>query len=88
MDELTRFLWEYACQYRLEGCYDAVSQQNRAECERLAKRNRIKLEQLCSPEARKRLENFCDQLQDIHSEDMEAAFTCGLRLGLALRCNP
>ena len=85
MDELTRFLWEYACQYRLEGCYDAASRQNRTESERCATRNRAELEGLCSPEALKRLENLCDQLENIHAEDTEAAFTCGLRLGLALR---
>ena len=85
MDELTHVLWTYASRYRMDGCYDASSQQHRAECERMVLRNRAELERLCSPEARKRLDSLCDHWEDIRAEDLEAAFTCGLRLGLSLR---
>ena len=33
MDELTRILWEYACKYRLEGCYDLAMKEEREENE-------------------------------------------------------
>ena len=83
MDELTRVLWEYACKCRMEGCYDLSMKQARDEEEEMAGRNRAQLEELDA--AKDGLEKLCYSLDIIRTVDMEAAFTCGLQLGLALR---
>lgn len=83
MDELTRILWDYACRCRLEGCYDLSMKQERDEDEEMAGRNRARLEELGT--AKKELETLCDCLELIRTVDMEAAFACGLRMGLALK---
>ena len=85
MDELTRTLWKYAGKYRLEGCYDLDMQQEREESETMADRNRKRLEELCSAQALERAEELCYYLEVLRSVDQEAAFLCGLRLGLSLR---
>ena len=84
MDELTRILWEYACKYRLESCYDRNMQEERQENEEAADFSRKKLEELCSSQALGQMEDLCYCMEVIHSVDEEAAFTCGLRLGLSL----
>jgi hypothetical protein len=43
------------------------------------------LKVLCSAELKERVENIFDALEILRTVDMEAAFTCGLRLGLSLR---
>ena len=83
MDELTRTLWEYACRCRLEGCYDMDMKKDREDGETMAKLNRKSLEQMDT--AAKELENLWESLELVRSVDMEAAFACGLRLGLSLR---
>ncbi len=83
MDELTRILWEYACECRLEGCYDLQIKKALQEEEEMAGRNRESLEKAdCQVET---LEKLCFSLDIIRTVDMEAAFTCGLRLGLSLK---
>lgn len=83
MDELTRALWDYASQCRLEGCYDLNMKTNREDGETMAGRNRERLAQAGAAE--KELENLWESLELVRSVDMEAAFICGLRLGLNLR---
>lgn len=83
MDELTRILWDYACKCRLEGCYDLRMKTARAEEEEMAGRNHARLEALDGAEDR--LEKLCYSLDIIRTVDMEAAFTCGLQLGLSLK---
>ena len=83
MDELTRTLWEYASQCRLEGCYDLGMKKDREDGEKMAGKNREQLEQAGA--IAKELENLWESLELVRSVDMEAAFTCGLRLGLSLR---
>lgn len=83
MDELTRILWDYACQCRLEGCYDLQMKQARQEEETMAERNRARLEELNG--AKDGLEKLCYSLDILRTVDMEAAFACGLQLGLALK---
>ncbi len=85
MDELTRTLWEYAKVCRLEGCYDLDMKREREENEAAAERNRETLAASAQPPILDRLENLCYCLDVIRSVDLEAAFTCGLRLGLSLR---
>lgn len=85
MDELTRVLWEYAGQRCLEGCYDLEMRQERGENEQAAGRSREGLEKLCPSQTSEQIENLCYSLEVIRTVDMEAAFTCGLRLGLSLR---
>lgn len=85
MDELTRILWEYAGRYRLEGYYDKSMQEEREENERVALKNRETLETLCSQDLRERIDVLSDALETIRAIDEEAAFSCGLRLGLSLR---
>ena len=85
MDELTQALWEYAGKYRLESCYDRHMQEEREENERAVKKNQEKLEKLCPAEIWERIEILCFSLEILRSVDEEAAFTCGLRLGLSLR---
>ncbi len=80
MDELTRILWEYACECRLEGCYDLQMKKAQQEEEEMVGRNLEKLD--CQAKV---LENLCYSLDIIRTVDMEAAFTCGLRLGLSLK---
>lgn len=82
MDELTRVLWDYACQCRLDGCYDLQTKAAREEEEELAGRNRAHLEE--SGAEKDALESLWDGLELIRAMDMEAAFVCGLRLGLSL----
>ena len=83
MDELTRTLWEYASQCRLEGCYDLDMKKDREDGKTMAERNREHLKQ--TGLAAKELENLWESLELVRFVDMEAAFTCGLRLGLSLR---
>ena len=83
MDELTRTLWEYASQCRLDGCYDMDMKKDREDGAAMADRNRERLEQVGA--AAKELENLWESLALVRSVDMEAAFTCGLQLGLSLR---
>lgn len=83
MDELTRILWDYACECRLEGCYDLQMKKAREEEETMAHRNRARLEELDGAEDG--LEKLWYGLDIVRNVDMEAAFTCGLQLGLALR---
>ncbi|MBD5098526.1 MAG: hypothetical protein HDT35_03080 [Clostridiales bacterium] len=85
MDELTRILWEYAGQYRLDGFYDRDAQQSREECARAVCRNREALEQTCPPDVFKRISAICDCAEELRLRDMEAAFACGFRLGAFLR---
>ena len=83
MDELTRILWEYASQCRLEGCYDLEMKRDRADGEKMAGINRALLAEAGSiPKA---VENLWDSLELVRTVDREAAFACGLRLGLSLR---
>ena len=83
MDELTRILWDYACKCRLEGCYDLRMITARAEEEEMAGRNQARLEELDA--AKDTLDKLCYSLDIIRTVDMEAAFTCGLQLGLSLK---
>ena len=83
MDELTRILWDYACRCRLEGCYSLEMKTMREEEEKMTGRNREHMEKAGCPA--KDLENLWYSLEVIRTVDMEAAFTCGLRLGLALK---
>ncbi|MCI8475049.1 MAG: hypothetical protein HFF07_06895 [Oscillospiraceae bacterium] len=85
MDELTRTLWKYAGKYRLEGCYDLDMQQEREESETMADRNRKRLEERCTPQAAERVGELCYCMEVLRAVDAEAAFVCGLRLGLSLR---
>lgn len=85
MDELTRTLWEYAKQRLLEGCYDLGMMREREDNETMADRNRKSLEELCSPRAVGRVGELCYCLEVLRMVDVEAAFACGLRLGLSLR---
>lgn len=85
MDELTRILWEYACKYRLESCYDRYMQEERKENEEVLQKNQEKLKNLCSVELWTKIDNLSDALETIRLIDEEAAFLCGLRLGLSLR---
>ena len=83
MDELTRVLWEFAAACRLEGCYDLNMKKDREDGKTMAEWN---LEHLKGTEiAAKELENLWEALELVRSVDMEAAFTCGFRLGLSLR---
>jgi len=83
MDELMHTLWEYAAACRLEGCYDLEMKREREEGETMAGQNRERLEELGT--AAKELKNLWESLDVVRSVDMEAAFVCGLRLGLDLR---
>ncbi len=85
MDELTHILWEYIGKYRLEACYGLTSQREREENEQAAGWNLEDLRRLCPPEALERVGTLMDCLENVRAEDMEAVFTCGLRLGLSLR---
>ncbi|MDE6260199.1 MAG: hypothetical protein K2M42_04960 [Oscillospiraceae bacterium] len=85
MDELTRVLWEYASQYRLDGFYDRENQHGREECTRAVHRNREELEKACPPDVFKRVSAICDCSEELRLRDMEAAFACGFRLGSSLR---
>ena len=85
MDELTHILWEYAGKYRLEGCYDMSAWKAREENEQAAGWNLEDLRRLCPSEALERVGVLMDCLENIRGEDVEAAFACGLRLGLSLR---
>ena len=83
MDELTRILWDYACKCRLEGCYDLQMKTARAEEEGMSGRNQARLKELDG--AKEETEKLCYSLDIIRTVDMEAAFTCGLQLGLSLK---
>ena len=83
MDELTRILWEYASQCRLDACYDLTMQRDRSGGEEMASQNRECLEQTGG--GAKELEGLWASLELVRTVDMEAAFACGLRLGLSLR---
>lgn len=85
MDELTRILWEYAGKCRLEGCYDRSMQEEREEHEKAIDWSRRKLAELCPAQALEQVENLCYCMEVMRAVDEEAAFTCGLRLGLSLR---
>lgn len=85
MDDLTRVLWQYASKYQLESCYDQSMQEERGDNENVMQRNQEKLKVLCSTELWERVENLFDASEILRTVDMEAAFTCGLRLGLSLR---
>lgn len=85
MQEVIRVLWEYASKYRLDGFYDRDAQQSRNECLRAVERNQEELEKLCPPELSRRVAALCDCAEELRLRDTEAAFTCGLRLGLSLR---
>ena len=60
-------------------------QEEREDNENMMQRNQEKLKVLCSAELKERVENIFDALEILRTVDMEAAFTCGLRLGLSLR---
>ena len=85
MVDLTRVLWRYSSKYQLESCYDQSMQEEREDNENMMQRNQEKLKVLCSAELKERVENIFDALEILRTVDMEAAFTCGLRLGLSLR---
>lgn len=78
-------LWKYASQHRLAGCYDANSQQARADAARMVEVNVKAMKAGCPPEVLKQLDNICCGMEEIHDEDIEAAFVCGFRLGCALK---
>ena len=83
MDELIQVLWDYASKYWLEGCYDLARKTEREEGEKMAGLNRERLE--AQGTLTKELDNLCDNLELVRTVDMEAAFICGLQLGLALK---
>lgn len=85
MDELTRVLWEYASSCRLDAFYDREAQQGREECVHAIECNRKILEQACPPELYESATIICECGEELRWRDMEAAFECGLRLGLSLR---
>ena len=85
MDELTRTLWEYARKYRMESCYDRCMREEREENEKALVWSQKKLEELCSSPALEQIKNLCCYWEVLRAVDGEAAFTCGLRLGLSLR---
>ena len=85
MDELTRVLWEYASQYRLDGFYDREAQLSREECACAVEKNRAALEELCPPDVFCRVSALCDCAEELRLRDMEAAFACGFQLGGSLR---
>lgn len=85
MNELTRVLWEYAANYCLETCYSKDGKDNRAAAEQMAERAMEKLRKTCSPEDTGRLDALWDGLEEIRTEDMEAAFLCGFQFGLSFR---
>ena len=55
------------------------------QTDNMMQRNQEKLKVLCSAELKESVENIFDALEILRTVDMEAAFTCGLRLGLSLR---
>lgn len=83
MHELTRTLWEYAQKCRLKGCYDLNMKREREEGEETALWNRDRLEKTSA--ASKELEILWNSMELVRLVDMEAAFVCGLHLGLSLR---
>lgn len=85
MDDLIHVLRDYAFHCILEGCYDASSRKEREENARMLGQNMDHLRSVCAPEIVERVEILLDILEGIRAEDMDAAFTCGLRVGLALR---
>lgn len=85
MDELTHILWDYAADSRLEGCYDQQMKKERDENQEAAGWSREKLEELCPAQALEQVKNLCYYFEVLRAVNMEAAFTCGLRLGLSLR---
>ena len=85
MDEITRVLWDYAAAYRLDTCYSKDDQDNRTAAARMAERALEKLRKTCTPENLDRLEALWSGLEELRCEDMEAAFVCGLHMGLCLR---
>lgn len=84
MNDLTRVLWEYASTYQLETCYNKANQENRKAAEQMAETALEKLQKTCPPEILDRLDALWSGLEEIRSEDMEAAFVCGLSVGLSL----
>lgn len=84
MDDLTRILWEYAAAYRLETCYSKDDKDNRTAAEQMAGKAMEKLQKTCSAENLDRLDALWSGLEEVRSEDMEAAFACGLSVGLSL----
>ena len=85
MDDLTQVLRDYAFRCLLEGCYGAASREEREDCAHMLGRNMERLQAMCSPEALERVQILLETQEGIRAEDMDAAFTCGLRVGLALR---
>ena len=84
MDDLTRVLCDYAYDHLLESSYGIRSQMIQREKRYQAER---RMNQLCAaaPELRDELEAMWEELSVAAGEDMDAAFTCGLKVGLALR---
>ena len=84
MDDLTRVLCDYAYDNLMEGSYGIRSRSIRRENQFQAER---RLDRLCAahPKLREELEDMLEELSVAAGEDMDAAFTCGLRVGLALR---
>ena len=84
MDDLTRVLCDYAYDNLLENSYGIRSRKIQRENQFQAER---RLDRLCAahPELREELEDMLEELSMAAGEDMDAAFTCGLKVGLALR---
>ena len=85
MDDLTRVLRDYAFRCLLEGCYCAASREEREDSERMVGRNMELLQTMCSTETLDRVHILLETQEGIRAEDMDAAFACGLKVGLALR---
>ena len=85
MDDLTRVLWKYAAECRLEACYDRTMQEERRENEQALSQNRKRLKELCPAPVLERVEDLCYYLEVLRAVDQEAAFACGLHIGLSLR---
>ena len=81
MDDLTRVLCDYAYDNLLESCYGIQGRRAQWDSRYQAER---RIKKLCvdRPELR---EAIWEELALAAGEDMDAAFTCGLKAGLALR---
>lgn len=84
MDDLTRVLCDYAYDNLLESCYGIQGRRAQWDSRYQAER---RIKKLCvdRPELREDLEAIWEELALAAGEDMDAAFTCGLKVGLALR---
>ena len=85
MNELTRVLWDYAREYRLDTCHQKEDRDNRRDAVQMVERTMEKFRETCPKELAERLDILWDELEEIRSDDMAAAFACGLHVGLSLR---